>query len=238
MSNHTMMAFDADLRTIRSEVIDMAAQVRESVENSIVALADRDLDLAAGQTEVDRVIDSRQREIETRVIETIARRQPFAVDLRELVSAFHIVSDLERIGDLAKNICKRVLVMDTPPPPKLLRGIERVSREVQTQLRLVLQSYAERDSTKALSVWSSDKAVDAAHGSLLRELLSHMMEDPRNIVFCAHLLFCSKNLERMGDHVTNIAEDVYYMITGDRLNGGRPKGEDLSFLRSRSVAGS
>jgi phosphate transport system protein len=238
MSNHTMMAFDADLRTIRSEVIDMAAQVRESVENSIVALADRDLDLAAGQIEVDRVIDSRQREIETRVIETIARRQPFAVDLRELVSAFHIVSDLERIGDLAKNICKRVLVMDTPPPPKLLRGIERVSREVQTQLRLVLQSYAERDSTKALSVWSSDKAVDAAHGSLLRELLTHMMEDPRNIVFCAHLLFCSKNLERMGDHVTNIAEDVYYMITGDRLNGGRPKGEDLSFLRSRPVAGS
>jgi phosphate transport system protein len=238
MSNHTMMAFDADLRTIRSEVIDMAAQVRESVENSIVALADRDLDLAAGQIEVDRVIDSRQREIETRVIETIARRQPFAVDLRELVSAFHIVSDLERIGDLAKNICKRVLVMDTPPPPKLLRGIERVSRVVQTQLRLVLQSYAERDSTKALSVWSSDKAVDAAHGSLLRELLSHMMEDPRNIVFCAHLLFCSKNLERMGDHVTNIAEDVYYMITGDRLNGGRPKGEDLSFLRSRPVAGS
>jgi phosphate transport system protein len=238
MSNHTMMAFDADLRTIRSEVIDMAAQVRESVENSIVALADRDLDLAAGQIEVDRVIDSRQGEIETRVIETIARRQPFAVDLRELVSAFHIVSDLERIGDLAKNICKRVLVMDTPPPPKLLRGIERVSREVQTQLRLVLQSYAERDSTKALSVWSSDKAVDAAHGSLLRELLTHMMEDPRNIVFCAHLLFCSKNLERMGDHVTNIAEDVYYMITGDRLNGGRPKGEDLSFLRSRPVAGS
>jgi phosphate transport system protein len=238
MSNHTMMAFDADLRTIRSEVIDMAAQVRASVEKSIAALADRDLDLAAGQIEVDRVIDSRQREIETRVIETIARRQPFAVDLRELVSAFHIVSDLERIGDLAKNICKRVLVMDTPPPPKLLRGIERVSREVQTQLRLVLQSYAERDSTKALSVWSSDKAVDAAHGSLLRELLTHMMEDPRNIVFCAHLLFCSKNLERMGDHVTNIAEDVYYVITGDRLNGGRPKGEDLSFLRSRPVAGS
>src|SRR5262249_30613839 len=155
-----------------------------------------------------------------------------------LVSAFHIVSDLERIGDLAKNICKRVLIMDTPPPPKLLQGIERVSREVQTQLQLVLQSYAERDSTKALSVWSSDKAVDAAHGSLLRELLTHMMEDPRNIVFCAHLLFCSKNLERMGDHVTNIAEAVYYMITGDRLNGGRPKGEDLSFLRSRFVAGS
>jgi phosphate transport system protein len=237
MSNHTMTAFDADLRAIRSEVIDMGDQVRKSVEKSIVALARRDLDLAASQTELDRVIDSSQREIETKVIETMARRQPFAVDLRELVSAFHIVSDLERIGDLAKNICKRVLIVDTPPPTRLVRGIERLSEQVLTQLRLVLESYAERDSAKALSVWSSDKAIDAAHGSLLRELLTHMMEDPRNIVFCAHLLFCSKNLERMGDHVTNIAESVYYMITGHRLNGDRPKAEDLSFLRLRSLDG-
>jgi phosphate transport system protein len=230
-----MTAFDADLGTIRSEVIDMGDQVRKSVEVSIAVLAHRDLELAAGQIELDRVIDARQREIEIKVIGTMARRQPFAVDLRELVSAFQIVSDLERIGDLAKNICKRVLMMDTPPLPKLLRGIERVSTQVQTQLRLVLESYAERDSAKALSVWSSDKAIDAAHGSLLRELLTHMMEDPRNIVFCAHLLFCSKNLERMGDHVTNIAESVYYMTTGHRLNGDRPKAEDLSFLRLRSA---
>jgi len=237
MPNHTMTAFDADLGAIRSEVIDMGDRVKTSVEASIAVLARRDLDLAVSQTELDCVIDSRQREIETKVIETMARRQPFAVDLRELVGAFHIVSDLERIGDLAKNICKRVLVMDTSAPPKLLRGVERVSMQVQTQLRLVLESYADRDSAKALSVWSSDKAIDAAHGSLLRELLTHMMEDPRNIVFCAHLLFCSKNLERMGDHVTNVAESVYYMITGNRLNGDRPKAEDLSFLRLRSADG-
>jgi phosphate transport system protein len=231
MPNHTMTAFDADLRTIRSEVIDMGDRVRKSVEVSMAVLAHRDLDLAAGQIELDRVIDAGQREIETKVIETMARRQPLAVDLRELVSAFHIVSDLERIGDLAKNICKRVLIIDTPPPPKMVLGIERVSTQVLLQLRLVLESYAERDSAKTLAVWSSDKAIDAAHGSLLRELLTHMMEDPRNIVFCAHLLFCSKNLERIGDHVTNIAESVYYMITGQRLNGDRPKAEDLSFLR-------
>ena len=237
MSNHTITAFDADLRRIRSDVIDMGQGVRESVEASMTVLAHRDLDCAARQIELDRVIDSRQREIETKIIETMARRQPFAVDLRELVSAFHIVSDLERVGDLAKNICKRIGITDMPPPSKLLRGSGRLSVQVQTQLRLVLESYAERDSAKALSVWSSDKAIDAAHGSLLREVLTHMMEDPRNIVLCAHLLFCSKNLERMGDHVTNIAESVYYMITGNRLNGDRPKAEDLSFLAPRPANG-
>jgi len=236
MSKHTMTAFDTDLRTIRAEVIDMGERVWKSVQASIAVLAHRDRDLAAGGIEFDRVIDSRQREIETRVIETMARRQPLAVDLRELVGAFHIVSNLERIGDLAKNICKRVLIMDTPPPT-LLRGFERVAMQVVIQLRLVLESYAERDDGKALSVWSSDKAIDTAHGSLLRELLTHMMEDPRNIVFCAHLLFCSKNLERMGDHTTNIAESVHYMVTGHRLNGDRPKEGDLHFLHLRPMHG-
>ena len=113
-----------------------------------------------------------------------------------------------------------------------------MSVPVLNQLGLVLDSYAERDAAKALSVWSSDEEIDAAHGALLRGLLTHMLEDPRNIVFCAHLLFCSKNLERMGDHTTNIAESVHYMVTGNRLTGDRPKGDDLSFLRSRrSVAG-
>lgn len=238
MSSHTMMAFDADLSAIRSQVIDMGGRVRTAVENGIMALAERDLDLAPSLIGLDAEIDSMQREVETKAIETIARRQPLAVDLRELVSAFHIVNDLERIGDLGKNICKRVLIMDAAPAAKLLRGIKRVSIPVLNQLGLVLDSYAERDAAKALSVWSSDKEIDPAHGALLRGLMTHMLEDPRNIVFCAHLLFCSKNLERMGDHTTNIAESVHYMVTGSRLTGDRPKGEDLSFLRlRRSVAG-
>jgi len=238
MSSHTMTAFDADLSAIRSRVIDMGRRVREAVGNGIIALGERNLDLAQTLIGLDAKIDSMQREIETKAIETIARRQPLAVDLRELVSAFHIVNDLERIGDLAKSICKRALVTDSAPPSKLLRGIRRVSIPVLNQLELVLDSYAERDAAKAFSVWSSDEEIDAAHAALLRGLLTHMLEDPRNIVFCAHLLFCSKNLERMGDHTTNIAESVYYMITGSRLTGDRPKREDLSFLRSRrSVAG-
>lgn len=237
MSNHTMSAFDADLSRIRSEVIDMGDRVEKAVRGAVGALTKRDLDVAEMLIRLDAEIDSRQREIETNVVETIARRQPFAVDLRELVGAFHIVNDLERIGDLAKSICKRTLMMEGTPPAKLLRGIQRVSRPVVHQLRLVLDSYAERDAAEALAVWSSDKEIDAAHGSLLRELLTHMMEDPRNIVFCTHLLFCSKNLERMGDHTTNIAESVHYIVTGQRLSGDRPKKEDLSFLRPRSLLG-
>ncbi len=211
-----MTAFDADLSAIRSQVIDMGGRVRTAVGNGIMALAERDLDLAQTLIGLDAEIDSMQHEIETKVIETIARRQPLAVDLRELVSAFHIVNDLERIGDLVKNICKRALIMDAAPPAKLLRGIKRVSTPVLNQLELVLDSYAERDAAKGLSVWSSDKEIDAAHGALLRGLLTYMLEDPRNIVFCAHLLFCSKNLERMGDHTTNIAESVHYMVRAVR----------------------
>jgi phosphate transport system protein len=234
MSNHTMTVFDADLSAIRSEVIEMGALVRQSTTSAVQALTRWDLELAQSPIALDFTIDSMQREIETKAVETIARRQPVAVDLRELVSAFHIVCDLERIGDLAKSICKRVVMIDTAPPAKLLKGIRRVSAPVMHQLGAVLESYAKRDAAAALAVWSRDKDIDAAHASLLRELLTHMMEDPRNIVFCAHLLFCSKNLERMGDHTTNVAESVHYMVTGDPLNGDRPKGDDLRFIRPRS----
>jgi phosphate transport system protein len=236
MSSHTTTAFDADLAAIRSAVIHMGERVRKSVADAVTALTHQDLDLAKRQTRLDRAIDVMQREIETKVIETTARRQPLAVDLRELVGAFHIVNDLERIGDLGKSICNRLLIMDAAPPSKLIRRIRQVSTPVLDQLGLVLDSYAQRNAAKAVSVWSSDQEIDAAHASLLWELLTQMMEDPRNIVVCAHLLFCSKNLERMGDHTTNIAESLHYMVTGHRLNGDRPKGEDLSFIRLRSNA--
>jgi len=235
MSNHTMSAFDADLSRIRSKVIEMGDRVEKSVQDAVTALMKRDLDGAETLIRLDSKIDAMQREIEMNVVETMARRQPLAVDLRELVGAFHIVNNLERLGDLGKSICKRALIMDAVPPAGLLPSIDRVAMPVLRQLELVLDSYAERDAAKAIAVWSSDKEIDAAHGALLRELLTHMMEDPRNIVFCAHLLFCSKNLERMGDHTTNIAESVHYMVTGQRLNGDRPKEEDLSFLRVRSI---
>jgi phosphate transport system protein len=215
--------------------MQMGRLVRQTTAEALAALARRDADLARKQIERDRTIDVIHRRIETKAIETIARRQPVAVDLRELVGAVRIANDLERIGDLAKSICKRVLLMDAPVHPDLLQPITRVSTPAMRQLGLVLESYADRDSGQALSVWSSDKQIDAAHAALLRELLTHMVEDPRNIVVCAHLLFCSKNLERIGDHTTNIAESVHYLVTGQRLDGERPRGEDLSFWRAPSL---
>ncbi len=146
---------------------------------------------------------------------TIARRQPMAVDLREIVGALRVANDLERIGDLAKNIAKRVMALTGEfHPQKLIRGVEHMAAWCSAQLKEVLDSYAGRDLDKALAVWKGDEEIDAMCTSLFRELLTYMMEDPRNITFCIHLMFCAKNIERMGDHATNIAETVYYMIEG------------------------
>ena len=177
----------------------------------------------------DDAIDVLQREIEEKAILTIARRQPMAVDLRDIVSALRVANDLERIGDLAKNIGKRVLALpDDFYPQKLIRGVEHMSSMVLAQLKRVLDAYAGRDLAKALEVWNGDEQIDAMTTSLFRELLTYMMEDPRNITFCIHLMFCSKNIERMGDHATNIAETVYYMIEGRTIVDQRPKGDDTT----------
>jgi phosphate transport system protein len=169
---------------------------------------------------------------------TIARRQPMAVDLREIVGALRLANDLERVGDLAKNIAKRVAALEGDfRPPKLIRGVEHMSSMVQAQLKLVLDSYAERDVNKALTVWKSDEEIDAICTSLFRELLTYMMEDPRNITFCMHLMFCAKNIERMGDHATNIAETVYYMIEGRPIAEQRPKGDTTTLAAAMASNG-
>jgi len=157
---------------------------------------------------------------------TIARRQPMAVDLREVVGALRVSNDLERIGDLAKNIAKRVAALDADIElHKAMRGVEHMAELVLAQIKDVLDSYARRDVEKALAVWRGDEEIDAVNNSLFRELLTYMMEDPRNITLCIHLLFCAKNIERMGDHATNIAETVYYMVEGRALPDERPKGD-------------
>jgi phosphate transport system protein len=164
------------------------------------------------------------------VVLTIARRQPMAVDLREIVGALRVSTDLERIGDLAKNIAKRVMALqDDFHPSKLLRGVEHMGSLVLGQLKEVLDAYAGHDLAKAMAVWNGDEQVDAMCTSLFRELLTYMMEDPRNITFCIHLMFCAKNIERMGDHATNIAETVYYMIEGRAIADERPKGDTTGF---------
>jgi phosphate transport system protein len=182
----------------------------------------------------DAAIDALQREIEERAVLTIARRQPMAVDLREIVSALRIASDLERIGDLAKNIGKRVVpITGDFHPQKLIRGVEHMAAMVLSQLKEVLDSYGSHDLDKALAVWNGDEEIDAMCTSLFRELLTYMMEDARNITFCIHLMFSAKNIERMGDHATNIAETVYYMIQGRAITDERPKGDTLAALGGR-----
>jgi len=228
--DHTAKAFDTDLQEITRKVAEMGGLTERQIADSVQALVDRDVELGERVIAVDPSIDALQREIEDKVILTIARRQPMAVDLRECVSAMHVCNDLERIGDHAKHIGKRVVALDGDfYPQKLIRGVEHMSALVLAQLKQVLDAYASRDLQSALAVWNGDEEIDAMCVSLFRELLTYMMEDPRNITFCMHLMFCAKDIERMGDHATNIAETVYYMIEGRPITDQRPKGDTTSF---------
>jgi phosphate transport system protein len=225
MNEHTAKAFDIDLQELGRMVAEMGGLAEKLIADSVAALAKRDNERAKRVIASDANIDALQGEIEEKAVLTIARRQPMAVDLRELVGALRVANDLERIGDLAKNIAKRVALTGDFHPQKLIRGVEHMAAMVLTQLKAVLDSYAAHDLDKALAVWKGDEEVDALCTSLFRELITYMMEDPRNITFCIHLMFCAKNIERMGDHATNIAETVHYMIEGRPIADQRPKGD-------------
>jgi phosphate transport system protein len=230
LPEHTAKAFDIDLQELNRMVAEMGGLAEKLVLDSVDALARRDAESAERVVATDPEIDALQHEIEEKAVLTIARRQPMAVDLRNIVGALRVSSDLERIGDLAKNIGKRVMALDREfHPAKLIRGVEHMGALVLAQLKEVLDSYGSHDLEKALAVWNGDEQVDAMCTSLFRELLTYMMEDPRNITFCIHLMFCAKNIERMGDHATNIAETVYYMIEGRPMVDQRPKGDTTTF---------
>ena len=223
---HTAKAFDVDLQDLARMVAEMGGLAEKQIAESVDALARRDGKLAQRVVALDPSVDGLQREIEERAILTIARRQPMAVDLREIVGALRVSNDLERIGDLAKNIAKRVIALGPASyPTQVIRGVEHMADLVLGQVKQVLDAYARRDVGQAMEVWRGDEEIDAVNNSLFRELLTYMMEDPRNITFCTHLLFCAKNIERMGDHATNIAETVYYIVEGSALADERPKGD-------------
>lgn len=237
MSEHTAKAFDVDLQELNKCVAQMGGLTEKGIADSVDALVRLDTTLADHVITVDQSIDMLQREIEEKAILTIARRQPMAIDLREIVSALRVANDLERIGDLSKNIAKRVVELTGEfRPAKLIRGVEHMAALVLGQVKQVLDAYAGRDLEKALEVWRRDKDVDAMCTSIFRELLTYMMEDPRNITFCIHLMFSAKNIERMGDHATNIAETVHYMIEGRTILDERPKG-DTTKLAAAGAAG-
>jgi phosphate transport system protein len=230
---HTAKAFDGDLQELTRLVAEMGGLAERQITDSVDALVRRDIPLGAKVAAADQEIDQLQRVIEERAVLTIARRQPMAIDLREIVGAMRVASDLERIGDLAKNIGKRVNQLDSDfHPLKLIRGLEHMTDLVQGQVKAVLDAYAAHDLPAAMVVWKGDEEIDAICTSLFRELLTYMMEDPRNISFCIHLMFCAKNIERIGDHATNIAETVFYMIEGQQILDKRPKGDMTTFANA------
>jgi phosphate transport system protein len=230
MSEHIVSSYDVELQDLRRSISEMGGVAEKMLIDAIQALVRRDTPLAQTVIAMDGRLDALQREVEEQSILLIARRQPMAVDLRETISAIRLSSDLERIGDLAKNVAKRVLAISAQfQPQKIVLGVQHMSDLVQEQLKDVLDAYAQQDPTAALSVWQRDGAIDALYTSLFRELLTYMMEDPRNITFCTHLLFAAKNIERIGDHTTNIAETIHYLVTGQNLAAERPKNDRSSF---------
>jgi phosphate transport system protein len=226
MAEHIVSSYDNDLQALRRRISEMGGIAEKMLVDAIIALVRHDKPLAQTVIASDKRLDLLQREVEENAVLTIARRQPLAIDLRETISAIRISGDVERIGDLAKNIAKRALAIGEDfKLQKIVVGLRHMNDLVLAQLKDVLDAYAQQDTAKALDVWKRDGAIDALYTSLFRELLTYMMEDPRNISFCTHLLFCAKNIERIGDHTTNIAETVHYLVTGETLAIDRPKND-------------
>ncbi len=225
MSDHIVRAYDRELDLLGRRIAEMGGIAEKMLADAMDALANLDPELARTVVAADTRLDALQRQVEDDSVLTIARRQPMAVDLRECVAAFRIAGDLERVGDLAKSIAKRaVKIAAEARLPRAIVGIRSMHEFAALQLKDVLDAYAQRDVQRARAVWTRDVELDALEDSVFRDLLTFMMEDPRNITFCTHLLFCSKNIERIGDHTTNIAETVIYLVTGEPVPLERPKG--------------
>jgi phosphate transport system protein len=225
MSDHIVKSFTEQLEALSNAVAQMGGLAETQLMNAIEAIAKRDTKLAEVAIGTDERVDRIQQAVEDQALKVLALRQPMAVDLRTTLAAIKIAYELERIGDLAKNIGKRALVLNREPPIRLTQSLARMGRQALTQLKTVLDAYSDRDAEAAKSVWRHDEEIDELYNSLFRELLTYMMEDPRTIGLCTHLLFVAKNIERAGDHATNIAETVYNMVTGNYLRVDRPKAD-------------
>jgi phosphate transport system protein len=228
MNEHIVRSYDEELNTLSAECTRMGGLTESQVADAITAVVKRNQDLAAAVVARDDKLDVAEQEIERKAIRLIALRQPMADDLRRTVAAMKVANNLERCGDLAKNIAKRTLVIiESDPLTPLTRSIDRMGKLVLTRLTSVLDAFSRSDLERALAVWSQDDEVDEHYNSLFRELVTYMMGDPRTITACAHMLFVAKNLERIGDHATNIAEIIHYQVTGDDMIDPRPKTDDL-----------
>lgn len=226
--DHTVRAFSQDLEQMTADLARMGGLAEDLLTDALRAIASQDATLADTVVARDVQIDDLQVEVEKKIHRLLALRQPLANDLRQTISALKIAAELERIGDLAKNIAKRTKLLDSAQIPAALNGVSRMGRVVIAQLKRVLDAYAAMEHEAAVQVWERDEEVDEHYTSLFREVLTYMMEDPRTITGCTHLLFVAKNLERIGDHCTNIAEEIHFLVTGEPLTTERPKVDALS----------
>ena len=234
---HLVKRYDQELKRLRGLLTQMGGTVESQVALAAEAIVHRDAAAATRAVEEDPKVDALEREVEQFVIRLLALRQPMASDLREIVAALKITGDLERIGDYAANAAKRSIVLAEFSVPFSLAGLAHMTQLVQEQLKLIIDALGEGDADKAMQVWRSDQMVDDIYNTIFRELITYMMEDPRNITPCTHLLFIAKNLERVGDHATNIAENLYYAVKGETLPESRPKGDTSAYAVVRPREG-
>lgn len=210
-------------------VAEMGGRAEALLNDAITALRRRDPRRASEAVTSDRTIDELERRLQDHAVALITRRQPMAYDLRHVMTVLKIAGDLERIGDLAKNIAKCAMtIAPQSHPSRMIAGLDHMSELAGRQLKDVLDALSAADDVKALAVWRADESLDTLYNSVFRELLTYMLEDQRSITPCTHLLFAAKNLERIGDHTTNIAENIHYLVTGSMLTEARPKSDDTS----------
>ncbi|MEO3434881.1 phosphate signaling complex protein PhoU [Inquilinus sp. CAU 1745] len=228
-SEHIVKSFEQELEQLKRTILQMGGIAESQMETAIRCVVRRDADLAAQVVRGDDRLDRYENEIDDATVRMLALRQPMAGDLREVVSALKIASDLERIGDYAANVAKRSIALSQVPQVKPVTAIPRMGKLAQEIIKDTLDAYTERDLDKALAAWERDEELDDLYTSLFRETLTYMMEDPRNITPCTHLVFIAKNIERIGDHATNVAETVHFLITGRAIREDRPKGDQSSF---------
>ena len=227
MPSHTLKAFTSELNALTSDVLRMGGMAEAMITDMATAFARGDSELARSVIQRDAEVNALETRLEREITRLLALRQPVAQDLRGIIAALKVSNDLERIGDLAKNVCKRLIAMGEEHGATGQKSVERMSRAVRLQLNTVLDAYATQNAQEAIDVWQHDEEIDEHYNSMFREVLTYMMEDPRKISQGAHLLFIAKNLERIGDHCTNIAEEVHFFVTGEDMPMARPKLPDL-----------
>lgn len=228
-TEHTVKSFEQELQRLSNLIAQMGGVAEAQIEAAVQAVGRRDSDLAGKVMQTDSRLDEYERQVESQAVRMLALRQPMGSDLREVLGALKISADLERTGDYAANIAKRSIALAQLPAVRPAAAIPRMGRLVQEMLKEVLDAYVARDVDKAIAAWRRDEELDDLYTSLFREVLTYMMEDPRNITPCTHLLFIAKNLERAGDHATNIAETIHFLVKGQPLTAARPKGDTSSF---------